>query len=75
MSLAPNPPSVRPSVTLSDFCQRPWDLTKHRDDIVVGDMVADMTVDIEVHMVANMEVDKVANKVADMVAEIFWKIY
>ena len=37
------------------FCQRFWDLTKRRDDIVVADM----------------EVDKVADKVADIVAEMF----
>ena len=40
------------------FCQRLWDLTKRRNDIVVADMVADMEVD----MVADMEVDKVADK-------------
>ena len=51
------------------FCQRPWELTKPRDDIVVADMAADMAADMEVHMVtplvADMEVDKVADMVAD----------
>ena len=43
------------------FCQRPWDLTKRRDDTVVADMVADMAADMEVHMMADMEMNKVAN--------------
>ena len=42
------------------LCSR--DLTKHRDNIVVGVMVTDMEVD----MVADMEVEKVADMVADM---------
>ena len=45
------------------FCQRPWDLTKRRDDILVADMVADMAADMEVYMVADMEEDKVADMV------------
>ena len=53
------------------FCERPWDLTKRRDDIVVADMVAnivaDMVADNDVDMVANMEVDVIA----DMMATIF----
>ena len=47
------------------FCERLWDLTKHRHDIVVANMVADMVADMEVDMVADMEVDKVADMVAD----------
>ena len=64
MSLAPTP--VSPKVDPSDFfgfpfCQRLWDLTKRRDNIVAY-MVADM--------MANMMADmKVANKVADMVTK------
>ena len=56
--------SVSPSVVHTfgfPFCQRLWDLTKRRDDIVVADMVADMVAVMEVDMVADMEVDKVAD--------------
>ena len=58
MSLAPTPvsPSVGDTFEFA-FCQRLWDLTKRRDDIVVANMVDDM--------VADMEVDKVADMVAD----------
>ena len=53
---------MHPSVVRHTFgfplCQRLWDLTNRRDDIVVANMVADM--------VANMEVDKMADIVADM---------
>ena len=61
--LAPTPvsQSVRNSFGFP-FCQRPWDLTERRDDIVVADMVADMAADMEVHIVADMEVDKVADR-------------
>ena len=66
VSLAPT--SVRPSVSKSvcdsfgfSFCQRPSDLTKRLDDIVVADMVVDMAADMEVHMLADIEVDKIAN--------------
>ena len=48
------------------LCSR--DLTKHRDNIVVGDMVADMVTDMEVDMVADMEVDMLA----DMEVDIIW---
>ena len=55
-------------VRLSEFpfCQRLWDLTNHRDDIVVADMVADMEVDKVADMVADMKVGMVADMVADM---------
>ena len=52
------------------FCERLWDLTKHRHDIVVANMVADMVADMEVDMVADMEVDMVADKVADKKADM-----
>ena len=52
------------------FCQRLWELTKSRDNIVVADMVADLVTDLEVDMVANMGVDKVADMVADIVADM-----
>ena len=58
--------SVRPfigHIFWFPFCQR---LTKHRDDIVVDNMVADMVADMEVDMVANMEVDNVADMEDDM---------
>ena len=49
-------PSIRPSHTFGfPFCQH---LTKHRDEIVVADMVVDMVADMMVDMVADMEVDR-----------------
>ena len=61
-------------VRLSEFpfCQRLWDLTNHRDNIAVADMVADMAADMEVHMVANMEVDKVADMAANKKKKNKW---
>ena len=57
-------PSIRPSHTFGfPFCQH---LTKHRDDIVVADMVADMVADIVVDMVADIVVDIMADLVANM---------
>ena len=52
------------------FCQRPWDLTKGRDDIVVSEMVDEMVSDVEVDKVADMVADMVADKVAYMVADM-----
>ena len=71
VSLASTPVSlsiVRNTFGFS-FCQRPWDLTKRRDDTVVADMVADMAADMEVHMMADMELDMVADMEVDMVAD------
>ena len=48
------------------FCQRFWDLTKRRDDIVVADMELDMVSDMEEDKVADKGADKGADKVADM---------
>ena len=61
VSLAPKTPVslsvVRPwYLYIFLFCQRPWDLIKRRDNIVVADMVADMAADMGVHMVPDMEV-------------------
>ena len=69
MSPAPTPVSLsvrRLSSTFGfPFCQRPKDLTKRRDDIVVADMEVHMADDMEGDKVADNEADRVANMAAD----------